>query len=162
MKKSIIFLLTFVLTSCQLNKTNNTETAVSTNTVPIITSIDARAITTKYLERDMGVDEFGRSKKYSYFKVDIVLKNKSSLAIKKILASVLFKPKNSDPDSRSAQNDTYNCEEEIVIMPSESKIVTYSVIPQDDINMVYSGTIIQRIIYSDGTYEDLSYLVVKL
>ena len=162
MKNSIILLLIITLASCQLNKTNNTETPPQSNTsMPVATipepipSIVGKLISTSYQERDMGVDQFGLPSKYKYFEVLAELKNNSTKATKKIIITVLFRQKNSDPDSRHAQQDRYDSEKEVEIMPNDKKIVTFTIFPKDDINMVYSSTTIQRVIYSDGTYEDL-------
>ncbi len=118
--------------------------------------VESRGTTTRYVEQDLGRDSIlGIQTTLNYFEVNTYLRNNTNKEIKKIIITVVFRNKHSNSQDCTSDVDTYNSEVEIEFMPDTEINVTFNVYPKDDINMVYSYSKPERIIYNDGSYTDL-------
>jgi len=170
--KKLIYMFSFlVLMSCQSNKTpnaeNNNEVSQSNYVEPVDSKgdsevqhdkplIDFRGTTTRYVEQDLGKDSIlGIQRTLNYFEINTYLRNNTNKGIKKIIITVIFKNKYSNAQDCTSDLDSYNSEKEIDIMPGTEVNVSFTVFPKDNINMVYSDSKLERIIYNDGSYTDL-------
>jgi hypothetical protein len=90
------------------------------------------------------------------FEVSAYFRNNSNKVISTISAQIYFKDKNTvDPSDYTGAMESRSCEENVVIFNRAEEQIKFVVTPPDNLNMVYAGTKIQRIIYDDGSYVDL-------
>lgn len=125
-----------------------------------MTSIKASFIKYRYYEETFPNDE-GSSGLHFYSVplklVDIFcsLKNpEKGKTITKVAISVFFRAKGYNSADITAPNEQSTAEIEVNLPPNTISTLTFTVTQPKDINMVYSGAKLERVIKSDGTVEN--------
>jgi hypothetical protein len=125
-------------------------------------SIKAEFISYRYYEKTLPHNEqsselFIKLPPYKVKLIDIFcsLKNpEKGKTIKNVAISVFFRAKGYSSDDYTAPNEQIFSEIEVNLRPNTISTLTFTVSQPKDINMVYSGAKLERVIKSDGTVEN--------
>lgn len=88
--------------------------------------------------------------------INTLLKNNSNKIVAKVYVTVVFNDKrNNNPYNLSRPTKAETSELNISILPRSEKRAVFSVLQPREVHWVFSYAIIERVIYSDGSVENI-------
>ena len=90
-----------------------------------------------------------------FIDVKTLLKNNAKKTVSKVYVTVVFRDKRYNSFDTSAPTEIEESELEITIFPNHEKQARFRVFEPNDLNLVYSYTKVERVVYDDGSVLNL-------